>query len=56
VMVCTLGSLVACGGGSSGGGGGNPGTTSGTYTFTVTPTGNPQITPNPVATFTVTVN
>jgi hypothetical protein len=35
---------------------GNPGTTAGNYTFTVTGTGNPSITPAPTTTFTVTVN
>jgi subtilase family serine protease len=57
-LLVTLGSLAACGGG----GGGTttttiPGTTAGTYTFTVTPQGNP--TPSSAAatqTFTVTVN
>ena len=58
VLLCALGCLAACGGGggSNTGGGGNPGTTAGTYTITVTPTGNPQISPNPIATFNVTVN
>ena len=35
---------------------GNPGTTAGAYTFTVTGTGNPSVTPAPNNTFTVTVN
>jgi hypothetical protein len=61
VLLAALGSLAACGGGgggSSGGGGGtsNPGTTAGTYTFTVTGTGNPAVTPAPTTTFTLTVN
>jgi subtilase family serine protease len=60
VLMFTLGSLAACGGGSSGGGGGggggNPGTTAGNYTFTVTGTGNPAVTPAATTTFTVTVN
>jgi len=58
-LMAALGSLAACGGGggSSGGGGtGNPGTTAGTYTFTVTGVGSPALTPAPTATFTVTVN
>ena len=58
-LMVALGSLAACGGGggsSSGGGGGTPGTTSGVYTFTVTGTGNPAVTPAPTQTFTVTVN
>lgn len=58
VLLFTLGSLVACGGG---GGGGttptkDPGTTSGSYTFTVTGTGTPAVTPAATTTFTVTVN
>jgi subtilase family serine protease len=59
VLLLTIGSISACGGGggsSGGGGGGNPGTTSGTYTFTVTSTGNPQISPKPAGTFTLIVN
>ncbi|MGA2634249.1 MAG: protease pro-enzyme activation domain-containing protein [Terracidiphilus sp.] len=53
--------VVAAGGTSSGatftvGNPSNPGTTAGTYTFTVTGTGNPSITPAPTITFTVTVN
>ena len=58
-LVAVLGSLAACGGGggTSGGGGGSPGTTSGTYTFTVTGTGSPAVSPAPTAaTFTLTVN
>jgi hypothetical protein len=67
VLLAAFGGLSSCGGGSAvgggggsggggGGGGGNPGTTAGTYTFTVTATGNPAITPAPTATFTVLVN
>jgi len=61
VLLATLGSLAACGGGggSSGGnnnGTGNPGTTAGSYTFTVTGTGNPAVTPAVTTTFNVTVN
>lgn len=59
ILLATLGSLAACGGGSSGGnhgGGGNPGTTAGAYTFTVTGTGTPAVTPAVTTTFTVTVN
>jgi subtilase family serine protease len=61
-LLLGLGGLAACGsggtGGGSGGGGGtsNPGTASGTYTFTVTGTGNPAVTPAPTTTFSVTVN
>jgi hypothetical protein len=59
VLLASLGGLSACGGGSTsggGGGGGNPGTTTGSYTFTVTSAGSPAITPEPTTTFTVTVN
>jgi hypothetical protein len=61
VLLATLGSFAACGGGggSSGGnnnGTGNPGTTAGSYTFTVTGTGNPAVTPAVTTTFNVTVN
>ena len=60
VLLVALGSVAACGGGggggSNGGGNRNPGTASGAYTFTVTATGNPAVTPAPTATFTVTVN
>jgi hypothetical protein len=55
VLLFTIGSLAACGGGGSKSKG-NPGTTAGQYTFTVSGTGNPAISPAPVATFTVTVN
>jgi subtilase family serine protease len=58
VLMATLGSLVACG---SGGGSGitkqsDPGTTAGTYTFTVQATGNPSVNPAVSTTFAVTVN
>jgi subtilase family serine protease len=63
IAMAALGVLSSCGGKSSGGGGGggtnpsNPGTTAGTYTFTVTSTGNPAVTPAPTnPTFTVSVN
>jgi hypothetical protein len=55
VLMAALGSLAACGGGG-GGSTGTPGTTAGVYTFTVTGTGNPIVTPAPTTTFTVTVN
>jgi subtilase family serine protease len=62
IMMAALGSLTACGGGSGGGssgggggGGGTSGTTAGQYTFTVTGTGSPSVTPPPTATFTVNV-
>jgi Pro-kumamolisin, activation domain/Bacterial Ig-like domain (group 3) len=55
LLLVTLGSLAACGGG------GTttttvPGTTAGTYTFTVTAVGNPTISTTQTQTFTVTVN
>lgn len=62
IAMAVLGVLSSCGGGGSGGGGGggtnpsNPGTTAGTYTFTVTSSGNPAVTPAPTTTFTVSVN
>ena len=62
ILFFTLTGLNACGGGGSngggggGGGGGNSGTTAGTYTFTVTGTGNPAVTPVPTTVFTLTVN
>jgi hypothetical protein len=59
ILLVALGGLGACGGGGSaggGGGGGNSGTTEGNYTFTVTATGNPAVTPTPTVMFTVTVN
>ncbi len=56
VLLFTIGSLAACGGGGSSKGTGNPGTSAGSYTFTVSGTGNPAISPAPIATFTVTVN
>lgn len=58
ILLATLGSLAACGGGGSsgGGGGGNSGTTAGSYTFTVTGTGNDPGKATGTATFTLTVN
>ena len=58
ILFTALGTLVSCGGGGGGGttGGGNSGTTPGTYTFTVTGTGNPAVMPVPSTTFTVAVN
>jgi hypothetical protein len=55
IVMAALGSLAACGGGGGGGGGGTSGTSAGTYTFTVTGTGNPVVTPAPTTTFTVSV-
>jgi hypothetical protein len=57
ILIAALGSLSAC---SSNHhtppvGGGTPGTTPGSYTFTVTGTGTPAVTPAPAATFTITI-
>jgi subtilase family serine protease len=58
VILAALGSLSACGGGGSsgGGGGGTPGTTAGSYTFTVTGQGNDPASTTESTTFTLTVN
>jgi subtilase family serine protease len=61
VLMTALGGLVSCGGGSSSTctsncGNSDPGTTAGTYTYTVQATGNPSVTPAVSTTFTVTVN
>ncbi len=58
VVMAALGSLAACSGGSTTPPPPppNPGTTAGTYTFMVTGTGNPTVTPAPTITFTVAVN
>jgi trimeric autotransporter adhesin len=60
IAMAVIGVLSSCGGGSGGGGNTNPtnpGTTAGTYTFTVTSSGNPSVTPAPTnPTFTVSVN
>jgi hypothetical protein len=58
VLLASLGSLTACGGGSSSsnGGGGNPGTTAGSYVFTVTGTGSDPAKTVQTTTFTVVVN
>jgi subtilase family serine protease len=56
VMMAALGSMAACGGGSTGSGStGTSGTSAGTYTFTVTGTGNDSNTTTETTTFTVTV-
>jgi len=55
VVMAALGSLAGCGS-SSPSNTGNQGTSSGAYTFTVTGTGNPAVTPVPTITFIVTVN
>jgi hypothetical protein len=59
VVMAALGGLAGCGGG--GGGASSPppsvpGTTAGQYTFTVTGTGNPALTPTPTTTFILTVS
>jgi subtilase family serine protease len=56
VIFVVVGSISACGGGSINSGGGSTGTPQGSYTFTVTATGNPAVTPAPTTTFSVTVN
>jgi hypothetical protein len=60
LLMAALGSFSACGGGSSassgGGGMGDPGTTPGTYLFTVTATGDPTVAPTPSVSFSVLVN
>ena len=59
VAMVALGVLSSCGGSGGGGGGGTttiPGHSAGTYTFTVSGTGNPAFTPTPTTTFTLTVN
>jgi hypothetical protein len=61
LLATLVGGVASCGGGSSssgsgGGGGGGGGVTAGSYTFTVTGTGNPAITPAPSTTITVMIN
>jgi hypothetical protein len=58
ILMITLSGLAACGGGGGGGGSStsNPGTTSGTYTFTVTGQGNDPAKTSETATFTLIVN
>lgn len=60
VVMAALGSLTGCSkvgsASSTGSTTSNPGTTAGVYTFTVTGTGNPAVSPAPTTTFTVTVN
>lgn len=56
VVMAALGSLAACGGGSTTTSTGTPGTTAGTYTFTVTGTGTPSVTPVPTTILTLTVS
>jgi len=72
LMMAALGGVTSCGGGGSassggasgtcnsgaplGGACGDPGTAAGTYTFTVSGTGNPAITTQPLGSFSVLVN
>jgi subtilase family serine protease len=56
VLMAVLGSLTACGGGSSSSGTSIAGTTAGAYTFTVTGTGSDPSSTQETATFTLTVN
>jgi subtilase family serine protease len=64
VALVAIGALASCSSGGSGGGGGgggggqnDPGTTAGTYTYTVTTSSSPTVSPAvPPFTFTVTVN
>ena len=55
VLLATFGSLAGCGGGSSSTNK-NPGTTAGSYVFTVTGTGSDPAKTAETTTFTVTVN
>jgi len=59
VVMVALGSLTGCGGmvvrGSSSTSTGNPGTIAGSYTFTVTGTGTPLVSPTPTTAFILTV-
>jgi len=59
LVMATLGSLAACGGGSTPSSTNPPstiGTSAGTYTFTITGTGNDSASTVESTTFTVTVN
>ncbi len=57
VLIAALGSLSACGGGGGSSSSTIPGTTAGTYTFTVTAQGSPSPASTPATqTFNVTVN
>jgi hypothetical protein len=55
VLMAVVGGLAACGGHGSKPSG-NSGTTAGSYTFTVTGTGSPLVSPAPTTTFTLTIN
>ncbi len=58
VLMAALGGLSACGSGGGGSSTGNniPGTAAGPYTFTVTSSGTPPVTPAPTVQFSLTVN
>jgi hypothetical protein len=59
MLMAALGGMVACGGGGSGGGTTtetDPGTSAGTYVFTVQAVGTPSVSPSVSTTFTVVVN
>jgi trimeric autotransporter adhesin len=60
VLIIVLGGLTACGASfhlrSASAPNGSRGTASGTYSFKVTGTGDPAVTPAPTTTFSVTVN
>jgi subtilase family serine protease len=56
VVMVALGGMSSCGGGGGSTQQGDPGTAPGTYTYQVTGTGNPTVTPAPSTTFSVTVN
>jgi hypothetical protein len=58
MLLVALGGMVACGGGGSPGTTTttDPGTSAGTYSFTVTAVGNPSVTPAVTTTFSVVVN
>jgi len=56
VLMVALGGLSGCGGGGGTTTTGDPGTATGTYTFQITGTGSPAVTPVPFTSFTVTVN
>jgi subtilase family serine protease len=60
IVMAAMGSMAACGGGGGGGGGTttetDPGTSAGTYMFTVQAVGTPSVSPSVSTTFTVVVN
>jgi hypothetical protein len=55
-LIAVLSSMTACGGDFRRTTPINAGTSAGSYTFTVTGTGNPAVTPAPTTTFTLIVN